>query len=64
MSHSPDWYHDMMAHPDVEVEVGAETRAMRARRASAAEKAALWPRLVAMYPDYDEYQARTTRAIW
>ena len=36
---------------------------MRARQASDAEKAALWPRLVAMYRDYDDYQARTTRQI-
>jgi hypothetical protein len=35
------------------------------RRALAApdERRALWPRLVAMYPDYDDYQARTTREI-
>jgi hypothetical protein len=36
---------------------------MRARTASAAEKAALWPRLLAVYPDYDDYQARTERDI-
>jgi deazaflavin-dependent oxidoreductase (nitroreductase family) len=63
MSHSPAWYHNMMARPDVEVELGGAKRAMRARRATAAEKTALWPRLVAMYPDYDDYQARTTRDI-
>jgi len=63
MSHSPAWYHNMMARPDVEVEIGGAKRAMRARRATAAEKTALWPRLVAMYPDYDDYQARTTRDI-
>src|SRR5262245_39033116 len=63
MSHSPAWYHNMMARPDVEVELGGTKRAMRARRASNAEKAALWPRLTAMYPDYDDYQARTTRDI-
>jgi hypothetical protein len=34
-----------------------------ARRASDAEKAALWPKLVAMYRDYDDYKARTTRNI-
>jgi hypothetical protein len=38
-------------------------RKLRARRASDAEKAALWPRLVAMYPDYADYQARTSRNI-
>jgi deazaflavin-dependent oxidoreductase (nitroreductase family) len=36
---------------------------VRARRASDAEKARLWPKLVAMYPDYDDYQARTARDI-
>ena len=63
MSHSPGWFHNMMANPRVEVEIGTSRRPMVARRASAAEKAALWPRLVAMYPDYDDYQARTTRDI-
>jgi deazaflavin-dependent oxidoreductase (nitroreductase family) len=63
MSKSPAWYHNMMANPEVDVQIGAETRRMRARRASDAEKAALWPRLVAMYRDYDDYQARTTRNI-
>ncbi len=53
----------MMANPDVEVEIRGTTRRMRARQATDAEKAALWPRLVAMYRDYDTYQARTTRNI-
>jgi len=48
---------------DVEVEIGAERSKMVARRASPDEHAALWPRLVAMYPDFDGYQARTTRTI-
>ena len=36
---------------------------MVARQVSADEKAALWPRLCAMYPDYADYQARTSRDI-
>lgn len=63
MSHNPAWYHNMIACPDVEVEIGATKRRMRARRASRQEKATLWPRLVSMYRDYDDYQARTTRDI-
>ena len=63
MSHHPAWYHNMVAHPEVQVQIGAITRTMRARRASDAEKAALWPKLVTMYRDYDDYQARTTRNI-
>jgi len=63
MAKSPLWYGNLVAQPDCEVEIGSTRRAMRARTASPAEKAALWPRLVAMYRDYDDYQARTTRDI-
>jgi deazaflavin-dependent oxidoreductase (nitroreductase family) len=63
MAKHPLWYGNLVAHPDCEVEIGATKRAMRARTASAEEKAALWPRLVAMYRDYDDYQARTERDI-
>ena len=63
MSHHPVWYHNMMANPRVEVEIGQEKRTMTVRRASDEEKQRLWPELVKMYADYDQYQARTTRNI-
>ena len=63
MSHSPAWYHNLMANPECEVQIGSRTTRMVARRASAEEKAALWPKLVAIYRDYDDYQARTSRDI-
>lgn len=63
MSHSPAWYWNMLANPEITVQIGGATTPMRVRRASSEEKAALWPRLVAMYPDYDDYQGRTTRDI-
>jgi len=63
MSHHPLWYRNLEANPNVEVQIGSETRPMRARRATPDEKAALWPRLVAIYRDYDDYQARTERDI-
>ena len=63
MSQHPVWFLNLEANPDVEVEVGSTRRRMRARRASDEEKAKLWPRLVAMYRDYDDYQARTDRNI-
>lgn len=59
----PAWYHNVVAHPRVSVEQGRRVREMDARVADEAERAALWPRLVAMYADYDEYQARTDRQI-
>lgn len=63
MPHHPQWYLNMEANPDVEVEIGTTVTPMKARRASDEEKAAYWPKLVAIYPDYDDYQARTERNI-
>ncbi len=63
MSHHPLWFRNLEASPEVEVEIGAARKAMRARRASEQEKAALWPRLVSMYSDFAIYQARTARNI-
>ena len=62
-SSHPVWFRNVEANPDVQVELGGERLAMRAQRASDAEKAVLWPRLVAMYRDFDDYQARTDRDI-
>jgi deazaflavin-dependent oxidoreductase (nitroreductase family) len=63
MSKHPVWYLNLVANPRCEVEIGRERRSMLAREVTGADKAALWPRLVAMYPDYADYQARTTREI-
>jgi deazaflavin-dependent oxidoreductase (nitroreductase family) len=59
----PDWYRNLMAHPDTELTIAGQRRPMRARRASAAEKAELWPRVVAAYQGYAGYQTRTERDI-
>lgn len=59
----PLWYRNLVKTPDVEVEVGGERRLLRARTATPEEKAALWPRLLAVYRDYASYQARTRRDI-
>ena len=63
MDHHPLWYRNLVANPAVDVQIGTETSAMQAHTASDAEKRALWPKLVAMYPDYATYQARTARNI-
>jgi deazaflavin-dependent oxidoreductase (nitroreductase family) len=63
MSHHPLWYLNLQADPAVTIEIGSRKQRMVARTASAEEKDALWPRLVAMYRDYDSYQARTERDI-
>ncbi len=63
MSKHPLWFRNLETNPDCEVQIGTDVRRMRARRASDDEKAAYWPRLVAMYRDFDDYQARTERNI-
>ncbi len=59
----PIWYHNLVANPDVEIQVGGTIRKMHVRQADAAEKAALWPALVASYPAFEDYQKRTERDI-
>lgn len=59
----PQWYRNLQAHPDVTVQVRSDVRRMRARTASAEERAALWPRLVELYADFDRYQSWTEREI-
>jgi deazaflavin-dependent oxidoreductase (nitroreductase family) len=63
MSEHPLWYHNLKAHPAIEVTAEGRTRRMIARQASDAEKAAVWPVAVAVYPDFVDYQARTERNI-
>lgn len=59
----PIWYKNLAAHPEVEINVGNDTRKMMARTATPDEKAALWPELVKAYKGYDSYQRNTTRDI-
>ncbi|WP_372747579.1 nitroreductase family deazaflavin-dependent oxidoreductase [Litorivivens sp.] len=63
MDRHPVWYHNIAANPDITVMFGGNTRNMRARQISDEEKAAAWPHLCSLYPDFDEYQARTDRNI-
>ena len=63
MSRHPVWYLNLVANPEVEVQIGSEVRKLRARTASDEEKTKLWPRLNAVYSSYDDYQARTDRKI-
>jgi deazaflavin-dependent oxidoreductase (nitroreductase family) len=59
----PFWYNNLVAQPEVDLTIRGVTRPFRARTASSAEKAALWPRIVAAYPGYGAYQGRTERDI-
>ena len=59
----PLWFRNIEADPAVTVQIRGERRAMRAHTADAQERSALWPRLVALYRDYDSYQSWTDREI-
>ena len=59
----PDWYRNLVDQPDVEITQDGDTKPMRARTADPAEKAELWPTIVAAYKGYAGYQRRTDRDI-
>ena len=59
----PQWFLNLTKNPEVEVQIGTRVRKLRARVATPEERAALWPRLVALYADFATYQAWTDRAI-
>jgi len=61
---SPDWYHNLVANPEVTVEVGDEKFTARASTiANAAERQRLYDAHAAIMPQFAEYQTRTTRVI-
>jgi deazaflavin-dependent oxidoreductase (nitroreductase family) len=59
----PDWYHNLVAHPQVTIEVGTETFDAIAVVTEDAERDKLWTQGVALYPSLAEHQAKTTRQI-
>lgn len=59
----PGWYKNLLADPEIEIQVLADILPVRARTASAQEKARLWPTMTAQWPDYDKYQRSTSRDI-
>jgi deazaflavin-dependent oxidoreductase (nitroreductase family) len=59
----PDWYHNLVAHPQITVEVGKETYAATASVLEGAERERLWATIVAQYPFFAEHQAKISRQI-
>lgn len=59
----PNWYLNITANPDVEVQVGAERFRARVRTAEGEERARLWSLMAGIWPNYDVYQSRTERVI-
>ena len=60
----PVWYYNLVADPDITVRDGTKVQQMRARLVTdETERARLWPIAVAAFPNYAEYQTKTTRVI-
>ena len=54
----PGWYRNMLANPDVEIQVGTAKMRARARTATGEERARLWKEALKFWPPYDDYQRK------
>jgi deazaflavin-dependent oxidoreductase (nitroreductase family) len=59
----PDWYHNLVAHPDVQAEIGAQTLPFTARVATPAEREEIWSSQKSEFPGFADYEQKTTREI-
>ena len=60
---NPDWYRNLVAHPEITVELGTETFAATARVLDGDERDAVYAKQVAVEPQFGEYQRNTERII-
>lgn len=59
----PAWLHNLKANPETTVQIGPVVRRVRARVANPDERARLWPKAVAAYSSYADYQRKAPREI-
>jgi deazaflavin-dependent oxidoreductase (nitroreductase family) len=59
----PEWYQNLTANPEVQVQVQGERFPARARDATPDERPRLWAMMNEVWPDYEGYQAKTSREI-
>jgi F420H(2)-dependent quinone reductase len=60
---NPQWYYNLLAHPDATVQDGSSVRRVRARELSGEEKQAWWGVADALNPNYAKYRASAGRDI-
>ncbi len=60
---NPDWYHNLVAHPTVTVEIGTETYEATAVEVTGEERNRLFAAMVAVMPGFKGYEESTTRVI-
>ncbi|MFJ2033570.1 nitroreductase family deazaflavin-dependent oxidoreductase [Streptosporangium sp. NPDC087985] len=61
--HHPGWYHNLLAHPVVRVEIGTQTFQALAVPAEGTRREELFEHAVRVAPGYGDYQAQTTRPL-
>jgi deazaflavin-dependent oxidoreductase (nitroreductase family) len=60
---NPAWYHNLVANPDVQAEIGTQTLRLRARVADDTERGPIWSAHKSEFPGFAEYETKTTRQI-
>ena len=59
----PDWFNNLKAHPDVQIEVGDEKIDVHAQEITGHERDTIYKRQAAIYPNFAEYERKTKRKI-
>ena len=60
---NPDWYYNLLAHPDTAIEVGTATIKVLARDTKGEERDEVWRRQIVDFPAFGEYEQKTDRTI-
>lgn len=60
---NPDWYYNLIAHPNITIEAGTETLRVHAAAADEPERTRLYNKMVEVMPGFDDYRKKTTRVI-
>jgi deazaflavin-dependent oxidoreductase (nitroreductase family) len=59
----PKWYHNLVANPDITLEVGADKFPAHARLLSGEERARAFEKAITVFAPYADYQKKTEREI-
>ena len=60
---NPDWYYNLVANPDITVEVGTETFPAKATIITGKERDEIYAKHASLYPMFADYEKKTTRKI-
>ena len=60
---NPDWYHNLVAHPEASAEIGTETIQVTARVLDADEREPVWEEQKKRFPGFADYETKTSRVI-